>query len=76
MLFTVAFLLQLSVTAVHLASPIRVMALSIGITTALIVSVMTPLALNVNHYSGLLEVSKMPLNEVYEILNEQFGNDR
>ena len=75
-LFTVAFLLQLSVTAVHLASPIRVMALSIGITTALIVSVMTPLALNVNHYSGLLEVSKMPLNEVYEILNEQFGNDR
>ena len=52
------------------------MALSIGITTALIISVMTPLALNINHYSGLLEVSKMPLNEVYEILNEQFGNDR
>ena len=65
-----------SVHAVHLASPIRVMALSIGITTALIISVMTPLALNINHYSGLLEVSKMPLNEVYEILNEQFGNDR
>ncbi len=75
-LFTVAFLLQLSVTAVHLASPIRVLALSIGITTAFIVSVMTPLALNVNHYSGLLEVSKMPLNEVYEILSDQFGNDR
>jgi hypothetical protein len=75
-LFTVAFLLQLSVAAVHLSSSGRVMALSIGITTALIISVMTPLALNVDHYSGLLQVSKMPLNEVYEILNEQFGNDR
>lgn len=75
-LFIVAFLLQLSVAAVHLASSGRVMALSIGITTALIISVMTPLALNVDHYTGLLQVSKMPLNEVYEILNEQFGNDR
>jgi hypothetical protein len=37
---------------------------------------MTPLALNVDHYTGLLQVSKMPLNEVYEILNEQFGSDR
>jgi hypothetical protein len=52
------------------------MALSIGITTALIVSVMTPLALNVDHYSGMLQVSQMPLYEVYEILSEQFSNDR
>jgi hypothetical protein len=75
-LLTVAFLLQLSVAVVHLSSPRRVMALSIGITTALIVSVMTPLALNVDHYSGMLQVSQMPLYEVYEILSEQFSNDR
>ena len=52
------------------------MSLSLGITTALIISVMTPLALNVNHYSGLLQVSKIPLNEVYEVLSEQFTDDR
>ena len=75
-LITVAFLLQLSVAVTHISSPRRVMGLSLGITTALIVSVMTPLALNVNHYSGLLQVSKMPLNEVYEILSEQFSDDR
>ena len=76
MLIAVAFLLQISVAATHLGSPRRVMGLSMGITTALIIAVITPLALNVNHYSGLLEVSKMPLNEVYEILSEQFGDDR
>jgi hypothetical protein len=75
-LITVAFLLQLSVAVTHISSSRRVMGLSLGITTALIVSVMTPLALNVNHYSGLLQVSKMPLNEVYEILSEQFADDR
>ena len=75
-LFTVAFLLQLSVAVTHISSSRRVMGLSLGITTALIVSVMTPLALNVNHYSGLLQVSKMPLNEVYEVLSEQFTDDR
>jgi hypothetical protein len=75
-LIAVAFLLQISVAATHLGSSRRVMSLSMGITTALIVAVITPLALNVNHYSGLLEVSKMPLNEVYEILSEQFGDDR
>ena len=75
-LITVAFLLQLSVAVTHISSSRRVMGLSLGITTALIVSVMTPLALNVNHYSGLLQVSKMPLNEVYEILSEQFTDDR
>jgi hypothetical protein len=52
------------------------MALSLGITTILIIAVLTPLAFNVNHYSGLLQVPKMPLNEVYEILSEQFGSDR
>jgi hypothetical protein len=75
-LFMVAFLLQISVAATHLSSSRRAMSLSIGIVTALIVSVITPLALNVNHYSGLLEVSKTPLNEVYEILSEQFSDDR
>lgn len=75
-LITVAFLLQLSVAVTHISSSRRVMGLSLGITTALIVSVMTPLALNVNHYSGLLQVPKMPLNEVYEILSEQFTDDR
>lgn len=75
-LIAVAFLLQISVAATHLGSPRRVMSLSLGITTALIIAVITPLALNVNHYSGLLQVSKMPLNEVYEILSEQFGDDR
>jgi hypothetical protein len=52
------------------------MSLSLGIITALIIAVITPLAMNVNHYSGLLQVSKMPLNEVYEILSEQFSDDR
>ena len=75
-LLAVAFLLQISVAATHLGSSRRTMSLSLGITTALIIAVITPLALNVNHYSGLLEVSKMPLNEVYEILSEQFGDDR
>jgi hypothetical protein len=75
-LLMVAFLLQLSVAAAHLSSSRRAMSLSLGITTALIISVMTPLALNINHYSGALQVSKMPLNEVYEILSEQFGDDR
>jgi hypothetical protein len=75
-LFAVAFLLQISVAATHLGSSKRTMSLSMGITTALIIAVITPLALNVNHYSGLLEVSKMPLNEVYEILSGQFGDDR
>ena len=75
-LFTVAFLLQLSVAATHLSSSKRAMILSLGITTALIVSVMTPLALNINHYSGLLQVSQIPLYEVYEILSEQFRDDR
>jgi hypothetical protein len=75
-LFTVAFLLQLSVAATHLGSPKRAMILSLGITTALIISVITPLALNVNHYSGLLQVSLTPLNEVYEILSQQFHDDR
>jgi len=75
-LIAVAFLLQISVAATHLGSSRRAMSLSMCITTALIIAVITPLALNVNHYSGLLEVSKMPLNEVYEILSEQFGNDR
>jgi hypothetical protein len=75
-LFTVAFLLQLSVAATHLSSSKRAMILSLGITTALIVSVITPLALNINHYSGLLEVSQKPLYEVYEILSEQFRDDR
>ena len=72
----VAFLLQLSVAVTHLSSSRRAMSLSLGITTALIISVMTPLALNVNHYSGLLQVSKIPLNEVYEVLSEQFTDDR
>jgi hypothetical protein len=75
-LLMLAFLLQISVAATHLASSKKAMGLSMGITTALIISVMTPLALNVNHYSGLLQVSKMPLEEVYEILSEQFSNDR
>jgi hypothetical protein len=75
-LIVVAFLLQISVVATHLGSSRRVMSLSLGITTALIIAVITPLAMNVNHYSGLLEVSKMPLNEVYEILSEQFKDDR
>jgi hypothetical protein len=75
-LFTVAFLLQLSVAATHLASSKRAMSLSMGITTALIISVITPLALNVNHYSGLLQVSKMPFEEVYAVLSEQFNDDR
>jgi len=75
-LFTVAFLLQLSVAATHLSSSRRVMILSMGITTALIIAVITPLTLNVNHYSGFLQVSKMPLNEVYELLNQQFTDDR
>jgi hypothetical protein len=75
-LFMVAFLLQISVAATHLASTKRAMSLSIGIITALIISVITPLALNVNHYSGLLQVSQMPLNEVYQILSEQFHDDR
>ncbi len=75
-LFMVAFLLQLSVAATHLSSSKRTMSLTIGITTALIISVITPLALNVDHYSGMLEVSKTPLYEVYEILGEQFNADR
>ena len=75
-LFIVAFLLQISVAATHLSSSKRVMSLSLGITTALIISVITPLTLNVNSYSGLLQISKIPLNEVYEILNEQFSDDR
>ena len=75
-LIMVAFLLQLSVAVTHLSSSRRAMSLSLGITTALIISVMTPLALNVNHYSGLLQVSKIPLNEVYEVLSEQFTDDR
>jgi hypothetical protein len=75
-LFMVAFLLQLSVAATHLASSKRAMSLSMGITTALIISVITPLALNVNHYSGLLQVSKMPFEEVYAVLSEQFNDDR
>jgi len=75
-LFIVAFLLQISVAATHLTSSKRVMSLSVGITTILIASVLIPLALNVDHYSGLLEVSKSPLNEVYEILSQQFADDR
>jgi hypothetical protein len=75
-LFIVAFLLQISVAATHLTSSKRTMSLAVGITTVLIASVLIPLALNVDHYSGLLEVSKSPLNEVYEILNQQFANDR
>ena len=75
-LIVVAFLLQISVAATHLGCSRRAMSLSLGITTALIIAVITPLAFNVNHYSGLLQVSKMPLNEVYEILNQQFTNDR
>jgi len=75
-LIAVALLLQISVAATHLGSSRKAMSLSMGITTALIIAVITPLALNVNHYSGLLEVSKMPLNEVYEILSEQFSDDR
>jgi hypothetical protein len=75
-LIAVSFLLQISVAATHLGSSRKAMSLSMGITTALIIAVITPLALNVNHYSGLLEVSKMPLNEVYEILSEQFSDDR
>jgi len=75
-LIAVAFLLQISVAAIHLGSSIRAMSLSMGITTALIIAVITPLAMNVNHYSGLLQVSKMPLNEVYQILSEQFSDDR
>ncbi|NQW70705.1 MAG: hypothetical protein HQ457_10005 [Betaproteobacteria bacterium] len=71
-----AFLLQISVAATHLASSKRAMSLSMGITTALIISVMTPLALNVCQYSGLLQVSKMPFEEVYGILSEQFSDDR
>jgi hypothetical protein len=75
-LVAVAFLLQISVAATHIGSSRRVMSLSLGITTALIIAVITPLAMNVNHYSGLLQVSKMPLNEVYEVLSAQFGDDR
>jgi hypothetical protein len=75
-LIMVAFLLQLSVAAAHLGCSRRTMSLSLGITSALIIAVMTPLAMNVNHYSGLLQVSKMPFNEVYEILGEQFSDDR
>jgi len=75
-LFTVAFLLQLSVAATHLGGSKRAMILSMGITTALIISVITPLALNVNHYSGLLQVSKMPFEEVFGILSDQFSDDR
>lgn len=75
-LIMVAFLLQISVAATHLGSSRRTMSLSLGIITALIIAVITPLAFNVNHYSGLLQVSKMPLNEVYEVLSEQFADDR
>jgi hypothetical protein len=75
-LIMVALLLQISVAATHLGSSKRVMSLALGITTALVIAVITPLAFNVNHYSGLLQVSKMPLNEVYEVLSEQFSDDR
>jgi hypothetical protein len=75
-LFVVAFLLQVSVAATHLGSSRKAMSLSLGITTVLIIAVLTPLAFNVNHYSGLLQVSKMPLNEVYEVLSNQFHDDR
>jgi hypothetical protein len=75
-LIAVAFLLQISVVATHLSSSRRSMSLSLGIITALIIAVITPLAFNVNHYSGTLQVSKMPLNEVYEVLSEQFSDDR
>jgi len=75
-LFVVAFLLQLSIAATHLTSSKRTMGLAIGITTALIIAVITPLALSVDQYSGSIEVSKSPLNEVYEILSEQFSDDR
>jgi hypothetical protein len=75
-LIMVAFLLQISVAAIHLGSPRRVMSLTLGVTTSLIIAVITPLAINVNHFSGLLEVSKIPIYEVYEILSEQFVNDR
>jgi hypothetical protein len=75
-LFIVAFLLQISVAATHLTSSKRAMSLAVGITTLLIVSVLIPLALNVDHYSGMLEVSRSPLIEVYEILSQQFADDR
>ena len=75
-LFMVAFLLQISVAAAHLSGSRRTMSLTIGITTALIVCVITPLVLSVDHYSGMLQVSKIPLNEVYEILSEQFNAAR
>ena len=75
-LIVIAALLQVSVAVTHIGSPRRVMSLSLGIITALIIAVITPLALNVNHYSGFLQVSKMPLIEVYEVLSKQFSDDR
>jgi len=75
-LFVVAFLLQLSVAASHLAESRKTMSLAMGITTALIIAVITPLALTVDNYNGSIEVSKAPFNEVYEILSQQFGDDR
>jgi hypothetical protein len=74
-LFVVAFLLQVSVAAVHLGERKRTMATAIGIISALIIAVITPLALTVNHYSGLMQVSKTPLNDVYKKLDEQFSGD-
>lgn len=69
-LFVVAFLLQLSMAAAHINSPKRTMVLTMGITTALIIAVITPLALSVNHYSGSIEVPKSALNEVHAILSK------
>jgi uncharacterized PurR-regulated membrane protein YhhQ (DUF165 family) len=74
-LFVVAFLLQVSVAAEHLGERKRTKATAIGIISALIIAVITPLALTVNHYSGLMEVSKTPLNDVYKKLDEQFSGD-
>jgi hypothetical protein len=75
-LFMVAFLLQIAVAAPHLVESKRTMSLAIGITTALIIAVITPLALSVDHYSGTISVSKVPLEEVYQILSSQFSDDR
>ncbi|SNX29198.1 hypothetical protein SAMN06295945_1563 [Polynucleobacter meluiroseus] len=75
-LFVVAFLLQLAVAAPHLAGSKRTMSLAIGITTALIIAVITPLALSVDQYSGSIEVSMLPLNAVYDVLSLQFTDDR
>jgi hypothetical protein len=75
-LFIVAFLLQISMAAPHLGSSKKAMGLAMGITTALIIAVMAPLALTVDNYSGSIAVTKKPLIEVFEVLSERFEDDR